>query len=416
MKIGRKQRAVNGFNKGRKTRPRFGPIMVDDVLAKAPPMDKDKVTVRSFTVRNVPADPESVTTTIRYEPLDQPRNVLHVLQHLQLIEKAIKGNALTTGPTQYAMWRNTLEGTALAQFDKLANAQGNETVENLSEVKKKFVKFFLPKKVLSEHQKYMRHYIKKPYSSSTRRFASAVETVNNYSTAMPPNFNEAQKIPEDELKEIIAAKLPYAQREILASQRLDPRTTDLEELIETAERAETEFVVEDSSESEGDEHRTRSRSSRQSTEQAQEYFCKHHGPNSSHSTKDCKVINDPRNGYTEKRDKKKHRKRDRDEKGYKDYKAKYQKKRQEFHMLEQELKKNKKEVEAAKAKWEAFYKKNKADLDDYRKLKALREATSSDSDSEESSSKRKSKKKAPTYSSSSSGSSSSSDFSSDSDN
>ena len=408
MKIGRKQRVPKGFSKGRqRQRPRFGPIMVEDVLAKAPPLDKDKVTVRSVTVRNIPTDPESVTTTLRYEALDQPRNVLHVLQHLQLIEKAIKGNNLTTGPTQYAMWRNTLDGTALAQFDKLAAAQGNETVEHLQEVKKKFIKFFLPKKVLSAHQQYLRHHVRKPLGASTRSFASAVETVNDYSTAMPPNYDEAQKVPEAELKEIIAAKLPRQQRTLLAQQGIDPRTTELATIIETAERAEDEYLVEDSSDSEGDGSPRYSWKNRQSANY--DYYCDRHGPNNTHDTRDCKFLNDPRNFTSEKKDKKKkHRKRERDEKGYKDYKAKYQKKRQEFHMLEQEWKKTKKEVEAEKAKWQSFYTKNKAELDDYRKLKALREA--------EAKAEKSKSEETYDYSSDSSSSSSSSDSSSDSDN
>ena len=76
-----------------------------------------------------------------------------------------------------------------------------------------------------------------------------------------------------------------------------------------------------------------------------EFFCKEHGANHSHNSKDCKVLNDPnRDTY-----KKKPNNPDK----YKDYKSKYQKKHAELNLLQSETKKE-------KAKWIKAYNKLKA--------------------------------------------------------
>jgi hypothetical protein len=90
-----------------------------------------------------------------------------------------------------------------------------------------------------------------------------------------------------------------------------------------------------------------------------EFYCKEHGPNSTHNSSDCKVI------HGRSSDKQAWKSKDKSENKYSDYKAKYKNKSRELHILQTEAKE-------AKVKW------TKA----YQNLEAKNNASSSESEGE----------------------------------
>ena len=50
------------------------------------------------TLRLIPADPETVTIRRNVTVLDNPVNILEVLKHCKVMEEALRGNNITTGP------------------------------------------------------------------------------------------------------------------------------------------------------------------------------------------------------------------------------------------------------------------------------------------------------------------------------
>ena len=133
----------------------------------------------------------------------------------------------------------------------------------------------------------------------------------------------------------------------------DPQTATTEEFVEICERAETKELLqqartpknkrfESNDDSSDDEPRKKKKSSKKPKERAP-YFCSLHGPNTTHGTKDCKVL------AAKKHEKPDWKKKDSSEPKYKDYQSKYKRKNKELHLLQMDTKKE-------KAKWEKAYK------------------------------------------------------------
>ena len=184
---------------------------------------------------------------------------------------------------------------------------------------------------------------------------------------MPPLFATTQKLEEKELLDILASKAPQAHKAIMIDHGFDPQTATIQEFIEISERAETKEALENKRkpkyyDSASDESRNKksSRSSksrkRHETKYAaprerKEFFCKEHGANSTHNSRDCKVLNNPGD-----RDQKPNwKKPDHHKKDYKDHRAKYKNKIRDMNVMHREAK-------AEKDKWKKANKTLQAKL------------------------------------------------------
>jgi hypothetical protein len=149
MKHSKKEKKPKGFSKGRSNdRKRLGPIMIEEILDGAPTFSKCDLAIREMTMRTDPTNESSPVTKRKFKPLDNPSNVLDVLQGVLLIKEGAVGNNVATGPLQCRCWRGCLTRTALDKFNEHTLAVGNETAANLSIVEKQLVTFFAPREVL----------------------------------------------------------------------------------------------------------------------------------------------------------------------------------------------------------------------------------------------------------------------------
>ncbi len=73
----------------------------------------------------------SPTIKRRFRPLDNPTKILEVLQATLIIKSGVLGNNVTTGPNQYAYWRQCLAGEALRKFNQFTTNVRNEMAANL---------------------------------------------------------------------------------------------------------------------------------------------------------------------------------------------------------------------------------------------------------------------------------------------
>lgn len=363
-----------GYTKGKKRRERKkmrslfkGPFTVKELTSGTKPVDKHDVDTRQLDVRTIPSDPNSLTISRRYRILAQPKRPIDVLRTKHFAEEAIAGNNMTTGVQKYALWRGLLDGPALASFQRHTTATGNETNDNLKIVVRNWLKDMLPVKVLPNHQRYLRNNLEKPYNIRTKAFAGLVEELNSYCQELPPNFNEAQKVNEDELREHIAKALPKKQQEILRQNGVDPRTTSMEDLVEIAERAQNDddwYGEFSSSSSESEDEKPKARKKNKSSksaskpkaapkkdDSANKFFCELHKANPTHNSEDCWELQ--------------RRKREGTKRNKKDYKK-------ELHLLETKLAQKNEELKASniardreQKKFNEFVKKsNKRDDDD----------------------------------------------------
>jgi hypothetical protein len=76
-------------------------------------------------MRTDPTNEQSPTIKRRLRPLNNPTKMLEVLQATLIIISSVLGNNVTTGPNQYAYWRQCLAGEALRKFNKFATNIGN---------------------------------------------------------------------------------------------------------------------------------------------------------------------------------------------------------------------------------------------------------------------------------------------------
>jgi hypothetical protein len=355
MKHSIKEKKPKGYSKGKHDDKlyRTGPIMIEDIMSEGPSYHKSDTTIREMVMRTDPTNDTSPIIKRKFKPLDNPAKVLELLQGIRNIKEGITGNNVTTGPLQYQYWRGCLTGTALTRFNMFAVAVGNETLPNLNQVERRFVTFFAPREVLRKQTQYMRFSMRKPKDVSTRQYVGAVSTLNENLTKLPPGFERGQKLPDTDIMDIMASKAPKNHKELMTDHGFDPQTATVDEFVEICERAETKEAIQKrpskySSDDDSDNERPSKKAKKKpkhSQSARREYYCREHGPNSTHDSKDCKVLIAAK--------KENWKKKDNSENKYADYKSKYKKKHAELNLLQMETKKE-------KAKWTKMYKKLKA--------------------------------------------------------
>jgi hypothetical protein len=363
MKHSKKEKKPKGFSKGKNDdRKRLGPIMIEEILDGVPEYSKYDLTIRELNMRTDPTNEASPIIKRKFKPLDNPSNVLDVLQGILLIKEGVVGNNVTTGPLQYRYWRGCLTGTALDKFNEFTQTVGSETAANLVQVERRLVTFFAPREVLRQQTRYMRFHMRKPKEVTTRQYVGAVSTLNSTLERLPPAFAAGQKVTETDMMDILASKAPKSHKELMTDHGFDPQTATKAEFVEICERAETKEALldkrsthnhySDNDDSSDDNHaskRPKKKPKKESSYKSRsKYYCTEHGPNNTHDTEDCKVLQG-------RKDKKSDwKKKDTSEGKYNDYKSKYKKKHQELNLLQMETKKE-------KAKWTKAYKKLKSD-------------------------------------------------------
>jgi hypothetical protein len=128
-------RGHKGFSKSPKdnlsVNHRHGPIIIEDILARATRLKKSDAVIREREVRTEPANEASPRIKRKFRPLDNPSSVIEVLRAILVIKEGVAGNNVTTGPLQYQYWRTCLDRTALNKFNEFAVQVGNETTAHL---------------------------------------------------------------------------------------------------------------------------------------------------------------------------------------------------------------------------------------------------------------------------------------------
>ena len=105
----------------------LGPIIVEDILARATRISKSDPNIREMEMRTEFLNKQSPRIKRKFKPLDNPASVLEVLCGILAIKEGVNGNNVnTTGPLQYQYWWTCLEGTELNKFNEFAQQIGNE--------------------------------------------------------------------------------------------------------------------------------------------------------------------------------------------------------------------------------------------------------------------------------------------------
>jgi hypothetical protein len=277
-------------------------------------------------LRTNPADVDSAKNTISF-PYFKDGSPEELIDLRKNLEKVFLGQALTTGPQQYAMARQVLQGEALALFNNKASELGPETVAHYSQALFEVFRTVFGKRALQRQKKYMRRGMRKIKGMRIRTFVSRLREINLHLALFPNGQAQAEDwagegaiLEDDELIDIIEFSIPNSWKSAMTKQGFVPENHTIIEVIEFCERYEEDEVEEDEV--------RRSRSTRNVVENQKgsakrkrqekpenSNFCFLHGSNCGHTSADCEALKRLRN---ERQNKKPRFERDR--KGYQDKK------------------------------------------------------------------------------------------------
>jgi hypothetical protein len=189
--------------------------------------------------------------------------------------------------------------------------------------------------------------MRNPHGVSTRQYVSAVHVLNNMIGQLPPTFDPNQKILVPDLMDILVSRALKSHRELMVDQGFNPQTATTEEFVEICKRAECKDNIRAKHDSSSDDERPTGKTAKKHhtsdyKSKKAPFYCKEHGPNTTHDSSECKVL---RGNRREPNDCKK-----KDTSSSTDYKAKYKEKHRELNLLQMETRKE-------KAKWTKAYKK-----------------------------------------------------------
>ena len=129
---------------------------------------QDKNSYLTVELRYTPADADSrvYKKNVRYFKSGTPKQYIDFRAD---VTKIIVGQAITTGPAQYAMVRTLLRGDALRVFNNRATTQGAETVANLVLVLNALGTHVFPVRALVKQKRHMRRFTTQTSKDASKR-------------------------------------------------------------------------------------------------------------------------------------------------------------------------------------------------------------------------------------------------------
>ena len=126
---GKYTRVNSDWTKARKV---TAPISIEELMEKEVQSSLEDGAMRELSVLADPENKDSTNIKQRIRILDHPKNLIEVLRTRLAIGKGIKGNNITTEPSQYRFTLTFLAGEVLHIFDLKSPDLRHKTVANLT--------------------------------------------------------------------------------------------------------------------------------------------------------------------------------------------------------------------------------------------------------------------------------------------
>ena len=162
------------------------------------------------------------------------------------------------------------------------------------------IRQIVPVGALARVKRHLRRGCRKPADMTIRSYTTALRRINEEDLMMLPPFLESNRIPEDEMKEIIQYAIPNSWNRKLREQSKDPLLMSYFELVTTLENYESAEVDFDatakSGNSNGKGKKSNAKKGKGSTSkpkadgQEGNQNCLLHGWNDTHSTEGCNTL------------------------------------------------------------------------------------------------------------------------------
>ena len=123
-------------------------------------------------------------------------------------------------------------------FEQKTRYRRKETNENYELVMKDMISNFFPSKALQHQKRYLQRGLYKPCDTNIRDFICRIEEMVEYFNNLSP-FGAGQRLPEDDILELVKFSLPKEWQKELTIQRFESETQGLTEIFEFCERLKT---------------------------------------------------------------------------------------------------------------------------------------------------------------------------------
>ena len=137
-----------------------------------------------LTIRNTPRDNTSGKYIIKNPKFDSGTPE-EWIAFLDLVQKSLVGQNITTGPSIYKCIENVLKGDAKAEFPQQADLVDSRTVANFTRVMTTMTVHVFPTYAYHDQIRYMQRYLRKPPDMKLRSFTTRLIQLNTYL----PNFS-----------------------------------------------------------------------------------------------------------------------------------------------------------------------------------------------------------------------------------
>jgi len=257
----------------------------------------------TFKLKSDPNNADSPLHTLSIQPYSLG-TCEELLNFIIKINKIIKGQNITTGPNQFALIRQLLQGDALSAFNAAATSL-NETVDNFKSCINLLIKHVFPHRALAIQKQYMNRVMRKPLEVTIRQYRARVEEIRTYLKSFP-GYTIAHEMSDDDIKDLLEHGIPNAWKKEMTRQGFDPIENTTTQFVEFCERMEvtesinsTKFGTRSNASPSDGKHQgaiSHAKSSERGTKSKRkkrqnEKFCVYHNCYG-HDTGECKVVLD----------------------------------------------------------------------------------------------------------------------------
>lgn len=226
---------------------------------------------------------------------------------MDLVQKSLVGQNVTTGPPMYECMERVLTGDAKAEFLQQANLAGARTVANFTTVMNTMTAHIFPTYANRDQRRYMQRYLRKPPDMKVRTFTTRLLQLNAYLAFFPPDRQGqvVEPLPEDDIKEILYHAMPNTWKRKMIEQGYNYLNSSIQQMTEFFE-TRVENLEKFDSKKESKKHqggnsnhkknkkRKHSNSSVSESRNSQssetgKKFCQYHGT-CGHTTNECTLV------------------------------------------------------------------------------------------------------------------------------
>ena len=158
-----------------------------------------------------------------------------LLEFLKMVFEVFAGQAIDIARDRHNLMQQVLKGDALAAFNNKSEELGVMSIPNFHKCIRHLKEHIFPTQALSYQKRYMRNAFKLPPNWSIKRYVARIVEINNYLPDFPP-FEASQKLPDDEILEIVKYGVPIKWQHALLQQEASGRERDLSEVVKFFER------------------------------------------------------------------------------------------------------------------------------------------------------------------------------------